>query len=182
MQPDAFSPGDRLLAAFARWAAEDRTEQAAGARSRERSLRDQASGEATWAGLLVDLGEAKSELTVEVGRRRLKGRLVGVGRDFCVLERDSRGPSVIPSFAIVAAWHDAPPSGSRFPHLDISFAAAMAGLAADRSPVCISLDTGSQVTGDLIACGSDLLTVRGEPPARRVVHLQTVHVEMCEIR
>ena len=182
MEPDDFTDGDRLLAAFARWAAQQRTEQAAGMRSRERSLRDQAEGEATWSGLLVDLAEADADLTIEVGSRRMRGRLVGVGRDFCVLEGDGRRPALIPTDRIVAVWKEKPASGSRFPHLDLTFGAALSGLAGERSPVCMVLDGGSQVIGDLISSGADLVTVRTDPATRRTVHLQTSHIEVCELR
>ena len=182
MEPDAFSDGDRLLAAFARWAAQQRTEQAAGMRSRERSLRDQAAGEATWSGLLVDLAETEAELTMEVGSRRMRGRLIGMGRDFCVLDQDGRRPALIPIDRIAGVWKEKPASGSRFPHLDLTFGAALSGLAEERSPVCVVLSSGNQVIGELISSGADLVTVRTEPSTRRTVHLQTSHIEICELR
>jgi hypothetical protein len=182
MEPDAFADGERLLAAFSRWAAEQRIEEAARTRSRERSLRDQTAGEATWSGLLVDLGETGREMTLEVGRRRIRGRLVGVARDFCVVEQENGRPALIPTDRIVAIWKDTPASGSRFPHLDLSFDSAVAGLADERAPVSLFLDTGSQVTGELIGSGLDLVTVRTDSTTRRTVHLRTSHVELCELR
>ncbi|HUE59856.1 MAG TPA: hypothetical protein VMO88_09765 [Acidimicrobiales bacterium] len=174
--------GDRLAAAFGRWAAAERTAQAAGVRSRERTLRDQAAGEATWAGLLVDLAETLAQVSLGVGARRLTGILVGVGRDFCVLDQRGGRPLLIPNERIVAVWKESPASGSRFPHLELSFEAALAGLAEERSPVCIHLAGGSQVSGDLVGCGTDLVTVRTEAPARQSVHVRTDHIEVCELR
>jgi hypothetical protein len=108
--------------------------------------------------------------------------LVGVGRDFCVLDQERRRPALIPAHRIVAVWKEKPASGSRFPHLDLSFGAALSGLAEERSPVCMALDSGSQVIGELIASGADLVTVRTDPSTRRTVHLQISHIEICELR
>jgi hypothetical protein len=174
--------GDSVVAAFARWAAKERVADAAGTRSKERSLRDQAAGEATWSGLLVDLAETQAEVELETGSRRLSGRLVGIGRDFCVIEQRGRRPALIPSDRIVAVWTERPASGSRFPNLDLSFAAALAALADERSPVCLVVAGGSQVTGELIASGTDLVTVRTGPTTRRTAHIRTCHIEVCELR
>ncbi len=174
--------GESLAAAFGRWAAAERAAEAAGTRSRERSLRDQAAGEATWAGLLVDLAETLAQVTLGVGARRLTGVLVGVGRDFCALDQRGGYPLLIPNDRIVAVWKEGPASGSRFPHLELSFEAALAGLAEERSPVCVHLAGGTQVSGELVGCGTDLVTVRTEAPARRSVHIRTDHIEVCELR
>jgi hypothetical protein len=174
--------GDSVVAAFARWAAEQRVAEAAGVRSKERSLRDQAAAEATWSGLLVDLAERNCEVELELRSRRVSGRLVGIGRDFCVLEQRGRRPALIPVEGIVAVWREGPADGSRFPALDLSFEAALAGLADDRSPVCILLAGGSQVRGELVGSGTGLITVRTGPTARRTVHVRTAHIELCELR
>jgi hypothetical protein len=174
--------GDSVVAAFARWAAQERVADAAGTRSKERSLRDQAAGEATWSGLLVDLAETQAEVELEVGTRSLAGRLVGIGRDFCVLEQRGRRPALIRSDRIVAIWKERPAAGSRFPNLDLSFAAALAALADERSPVSLLVSGGGKVTGDLVASGTDLVSVRTGPAARRTVHVRTCHIEVCELR
>ena len=194
---DRDDDGDSLAAAFERWAAAERTAQAAATRSRERALREQAAGEATWAGLLVDLAETLAQVTLGVGARQLTGILVGMGRDFCVLEqRDQRlgRQFLIPNKGIVTVWPTPGPtgkgstarqstaSGSRIPHHDLSFESALAGLADDRSPVCIRIAGGAEVSGDLVGSGADLVTVRTEPPARRIVHIRSDHIEVCELR
>ncbi|HEX4864972.1 MAG TPA: hypothetical protein VFV02_12930 [Acidimicrobiales bacterium] len=182
MEPDVFSEGDRLVAAFARWAAQERTAQAAGMRSRERSLRDQAAGEATWSGLLVDLAETRSELAMEVGTRRIRGTLVGVGQDFCVLDQEGRRPVLIPIERIAAVWKENPASGSRFPDLELTFGAALAGLADERAPVRVILGGGSPVIGELIGFGTDLVTIRTDSSTRRTVHVRISQIEVCELR
>ena len=174
--------GDSVVAAFTRWAAHERAVEAAETRSRERSLRDQAAGEATWSGLLVDLSEKQGEVALDVGGRRLSGRLVGVGPDFCVLEQGTRRASLVPTDRIVAIWQESPASGSRFPHLQLSFASALAALAAERTPTCLFLAGGSQVSGELVGSGTDLVTVRTDSATRRTVHVRICHIDVCELR
>jgi hypothetical protein len=89
---------DAMLAAFARWSADQRWGEAVSARSRERWLRQQEAEAATLSGTLVDLAEQGAEVTLVLGGRRLAGRLVGVGPDLCVLE-DDRGSS-----SLVSLW------------------------------------------------------------------------------
>ena len=181
---DSDGDGDSLAAAFERWAAAERTAQAAATRSKERVLREQAAGEATWAGLLVDLAETLAQVTLGVGARRLTGILAGLGRDFCVLEQPRGRPFLIPNKVIATVWPTSGTnaSGSRIPHHDLSFDAALAGLADERSPVCIQVAGGTQVSGDLVGSGADLVTVRTEPPARRAVHIRSDQIEVCELR
>jgi hypothetical protein len=180
VEPDG--SGESVVAAFARWAAQERVAEAAGMRSKERSLRDQAAGEATWSGLLVDLAESQGEVELDLGSRRIAGRVVGMGRDFCVVEQRGRRTALIPTDRIVAVWGDGPATGSRYPDLDLSFEAALAALADERSPVCMNLAGGGQISGELIGCGADLVTLRTEPTARRTVHVRTSHIEVCELR
>lgn len=182
MDSDGFTDGDHLVAAFARWAAQERTAEAAAMRSRERSLRDQAAGGATWSGLLVDLAESRAEVAVDVGSRRWRGRLVAVGRDFCVLEPSGGHPALIRADRIRAIWHEKPATGTRFPHLELSFQAALAGLADERAPVRVAIAGGSPIVGELVGSGADLVSIRTEPEARRTVHVRTDQVEVCELR
>jgi hypothetical protein len=180
VEPDG--SGDSVVAAFARWAAQERVAEAAGMRSKERSLRDQAAGEATWSGLMVELAESQGEVELNLGSRRVVGRVVGMGRDFCVVEQRGRRTVLIPIERIVAVWKERPTTGSRYPALDLSFEAALAGLADERSPVCLHVARGNQISGELIGCGADLVTLRTEPTARRTVHVRTSHIEVCELR
>jgi hypothetical protein len=178
-------PGDELVAAFARWAAGERVSRAASERSRQRWLAGQAVSSATWTGLLVDLAEHADPVTLAVGGNRVSGRLVGVGRDFCVLEEAGGRPILVASAAIVALWPSDPPtrrspSGDRNPPLDISLAQAMESLAEDRVPVLIRVGE-QRVEGRVWAVGEDVVTL-SSGAGRRLVHLPLATVRVCEIR
>lgn len=184
-RPAEDSVGDDLVAQFARWSAGQRAAEAARSRSLERSLRDQAVSSASWAGTLVDLTEASSPVTLCVGAARLSGILQAVGSDFCVL-KGPRRPVLVPIARIAAVWPEAtthaPPAGGRFPTLELSMAAALSMLAEERAPVTVKLAGGHQVSGDLLAVGEDVITVR-EPEGRRRSALVPVEaVEYCELR
>lgn len=196
--------GEELVAQFTRWAAAQRAAEAVDRRTRERSLRDQAVGSATWTGLVVDLAERSAPVVMMVGAHRRRGRLVGVGQGFCVLEQPNGRPALVALGAIAALAPDqagpsaaGAPSGNREPELRLSLAAALAALAEERSPVVVVLAGGHQESGQLIAAGEDVLTLRTDGAAgtsggggagvagvaaRRLVHVPVRAVLVCELR
>ncbi|HET6966586.1 MAG TPA: hypothetical protein VFH58_17575 [Acidimicrobiales bacterium] len=197
-------PGpDELLADLARWAAAERVTRAASERARTRDLIAQSTATATWAGLLVDLAEAAAEVTLWLeGGRKLTGRLVGTGRDFAVVERRGGRAALVRTGAIsalapageahdpgrpggAAGWHVGAggrrAGGSRPPGVDLSLAAALDGLAAEGYPV--SLHSGAEtVTGVLVACGEDVVTLRADGAQRRPVYVPLGRVSCVELR
>jgi hypothetical protein len=178
--------GDELVAAFARWAADQRAVSAAGSRSRERSLREQAAASATWAGTLVDLAERGAPVTAVVGHQRRSGRIVGVGRDFFVLDTRSIRSALIVLSAVDAVWPDQTasplPASDRNGAIDLTLMMALALLAEERAPVCLITTSGTESAGNLLAAGEDVLTVRTEAPNRRLVHVPFSAVAVCELR
>jgi hypothetical protein len=179
-------PGDDLVAAFHRWAAGERTTEAARDRTRERWLRDQASATASWAGIMVDLAEQATTVVIGMGPLRLTGRIVGVARDFCVVEQAGGRPVLIALDAISAVW-PAPsgagsPGGDRPPGLALSMAGALSALADERSRVLLTLEDGDQLEGELVAVGEDVITLRTQPPSRRSIYVRLASVRSCEIR
>jgi hypothetical protein len=181
--------GDELVAAFARWAAEQRTVSAAGSRSRERSLREQAAASATWAGTLVDLAERGAPVTAVIGQDRRSGRIVGVGQDFFVLDTRSGRHVLVVLGAVDALWPDqtasplpAGPAGDRGGAIDLTMMMALALLAEERAPICLTTTSGIDTAGDLLAAGEDVLTVRTEAPNRRLAHVPFSAVAICELR
>jgi hypothetical protein len=179
--------GDALVAAFARWAAEQRAVVAAGARTRERSLREQAAASATWLGVVVDLAERAAPVTAVVAGQRRPGRLVGVGRDFCVLQADTGRTALVALSAISELWPDGPaardtPAGDRGAAINLPLMTALAMLAEDRSPVALISSTGVETSGELVAAGEDVLTLRTAPPGRRLVYVPARAVAVCELR
>ena len=177
--------GDQLVAAFARWAADQRTQDAAVARARQRSLREQARGSATWAGVLLDLAEQTTPVTVVVAGQRRRGQIVGVGQDFCVLQPRLGGPALVRAWAISEVWpedgtpRDAP-TGDRDPSIRLTLTTALALLAEERAPVSLMTDRGVENPGDLLAVGDDVVTLR--TAQRRLVYLPLRAVALCEVR
>ena len=210
---------ERFLEALSGWAAGQRVAGAASGRARLRALTDAAAGSATLAGILVDLAEQRAEVAVvcagpapgdppgrgAAGSGRLTGRLVGVGRDFVVMEPRDRPPVVVRTGALCSVWPlpggdgagdgDRPagpprggtgsgislPGGARPAPLALSLEAVLAELAEERAPVAVGTLAG-RVEGDLVAVGRDVVTLRAPGPARRLVHVPAGSLQWCELR
>jgi hypothetical protein len=160
---------DAIIESFARWAADDRARSAVAARTSERWLRQQDAEAATVAGTLVDLAETGREVTLIVGVRRLAGRLVGVAPELCVIEARSGVASVVATAhlsAVVPAGSPGrgnrvgPATGGRAAAITTGLVDALAGFAADAVPVRLWLAGGETLTGELIATGVDVVTLR----------------------
>jgi hypothetical protein len=168
---------DRLLADLNRWAAERRTDEAAAARARERSLRQQASESATLAGLLVDLAERRATVVARTTTGAShRGTAVLVGLDFVALAGTGDAPLTLLALhglTSVRLADSGPPGGAaqtdRGPG-DLDLGTVLAGAAADRPRVRLVLGS-ERVSGELVGAGLDVITVRtdGHPPA--VVYL-----------
>jgi hypothetical protein len=161
---------DRLLEELTVWSADQRAGEAARSRSVERSLRQQAAEEATFAGTLVDLAEARAAVVVQLGAGRShRGAVAGVGRDFLVLRGDTGTVTLVALSAVtavrpagggagVATGHRRPPARTLVQFLD--------RLAEERPRVRL-IAAGEPVVGELHAVGEDVLSIRvdGAPPA-----------------
>jgi hypothetical protein len=179
---------DALLAALGRWAADERGAEAGRQRSRERWLRQRATGSATFTGILTDLAEGGAEVVVTTAARAWSGAVVGVGRDFCVLE-DRAGGGILVALAavisVVAAGDGrrpgrvGDPSGERTAPIGLRLIDALGVLAGERIPVLVSLGPDHQIIGELIAVGSDVVTVRVERPAGTLVHIPLERIQAC---
>ena len=178
-------PGEALILAFTRWAAEERIGEAALGRSRQRRMADAASASATWAGVLLDVAETALPVVLTVGSRRLSCRILGVGADFCVT--DSEGSTAfIVAVSAISALEPSPPArgntaGDRPPPIGMSFAAALAALADERLPVAV-WSGEVRFDGELLAVGEDVATLRTAAPTRRLVYLPIDRISLCEMR
>jgi hypothetical protein len=177
--------GDELVQSFTRWAARERSSAAAAEKARQHWLAERAASSATFTGILVDLAEQAAGVTMATGGFKCSGRVVGVGRDFCVLGQASGRPAVIPLAAISTIWphqqRRLPPSGDRPPALEMSIVGAFAAMAEDRLPV--GLRAGSHVIeGDVISVGDDVVTLRTWAPGFHMAHVPLVAVSFCEVR
>jgi hypothetical protein len=163
--------------------AEVRTDDAVRARARERSLRQQATEEATLAGVLLDLAEEQAEVTLRTRSDRLaQGRLIAVGTDFVVL-RSGATSDLLVAVAAISTVRRRPgerapdTTGRRPPPPARSLAAHIASLAPERPRVTLTLggEPGSLV-GELRSAGLDVLTVLldGHPPVTAYLALDSL--------
>jgi hypothetical protein len=177
--------GDDLAAAFTRWVAAERVQDAADRRSQERRMAEAASGEATLAGLLVDLAERAEPVMLVVGARRVTCRVVGVGADFCVIASERAPGAIVALRALQGIWPTSSQglaaAGDRPPPLRLSFAAALARIAEERLPVAVWC-AEVRMEGDLLSVGRDVATLRTLPPSRRLAHLPLAAITVCELR
>lgn len=177
----ALGSGPGLVARLERWAAEARVTEAASARSRERWLRQQAGDAATVTGTLVDLSERGATVVLRTREgRRHRGRVTAVATDFVVVAADAGG-LVLVALDAVASFGASGDSesdllrragGDRPPAVDLTLAAALAGLAGERPAVAVvTAGRGDPVRGELAAVGEDVATVRPDGAPRATVHV-----------
>lgn len=171
---------DALLAELARWGADVRAGDAARSRARERWLRRQASEDATFTGVALDLAEQGAGVAVRtLTGRTLRGRMAAVARDFCVLVHDEGAPTFVALAAVATlrpeAGHRAGDAESnRAAAVDTTLADVLAALAGDRPRVrVVTRDGREALAGELRAAGTDVATLRldGEPPTAAYVRL-----------
>jgi hypothetical protein len=175
-------PPDPLDADLARLVGDARVTQAAQSRARERSLRQQATAEATLVGLLVDLAEEGAEVTVRTSAGRAhQGPIVAIGRDFVIVgARAGYTCIVLDALAAVRrrpGRHPSDTSGDRPAPRLVTLAAHLADLAPEGRRVAVAV-TGEPalLTGELRAVGRDIATLRldGDPPVTAYVALRSV--------
>jgi len=176
--PDGDSAG--FSARLERWAAEARIDEAALSRARERWLREVAEQEATFAGVLTDLAERRTPVTVQVqGGRRHHGVVRGLGADFVVLGLSS-GADVLVAAASVSTVRTGPDLGAtlgdRSVGTDLRLADILTELAIGREPVVLVTRDGETIAGQLRSVGRDVLVLRtdAEHPATAYVPLTAV--------
>jgi len=163
--------------------AEIRAADAVQARARERSLRQQATEEATFHGLLVDLAEARADVTVRTRTgRAVQGRIMILGRDFLGI-RVANGSLTLVALGAVSSVrrrpgsHVADTAGARPLPGRLSLAAYLSGLAPERPRIAAVVDgEPAMLSGQLQACGTDVVTLRvdGSPTTTVYVALSSV--------
>lgn len=172
---------DAFARSLERWAADAMVDDAARQRTRQRWLRIQAEEEASVAGALVDLAERNRPVVLDVGRHRLRGRIVGVGSDFVAMRTD-RDQDVLVRTDAVEVVRAEPGQravvGDRAALLEVTLAAVVGPLSADRPEVMIRTRSGAVARGELRSAGTDVLRLRGDgdPPAPVWVPLAAVDV------
>jgi hypothetical protein len=169
---------DRLLAELAAWSGEQRVDEAVLGRARVRSLRNQLEESATLAGTLVDLTEAGTHLTVQTSRGRVhRGMAAAVGADFVAVRTDAEQLVMIALSAVVAVRPTGPAlaaTGSRRT-APTTLAQFLCELAEERPRVRL-VAAGEPVSGELLAVGADVLSIRcdTQPPTVAYVPVTSV--------
>jgi len=166
-------------AEFFRLVGDERTADAARARTRERNLRTSTLTDATLAGLFLDIAERGDTVALRTTfGRALRGHLSLVADDGIVLD-GALGTSYlrfdgVATVRILAGRSVLEPSAERTPRRGAAIAALIAAAAVDRPRVAIAV-TGEQglLTGELRAVGSDVVTVAVQDGA---VYVATRHV------
>jgi hypothetical protein len=158
-----------LLAELAAWSADQRAEDAAAGRARVRSLRTQLEESASMAGTLIDLGEAGTHVALQTNRGRMHhGVVAAVGLDF-VAVRSDLGPLLMITLSALVTVRPKnvtrAATGSRAP-APTTLVEFLGRLAEDRPRVRL-VAAGEPVTGELLAVGTDVLSLRcdGQPPS-----------------
>lgn len=176
---------DAFARALERWAADAGVDEAARRRARQRWLRLQAEEESTLVGTLLDLAERGRAVALDVGRERLRGRLVGIGSDFVALRSDRSQDVLVRTAAIeVVRAEPGTPAvvGDRAVLVETGLSGALASLAAERPEVLVRTRAGTVVRGELSAAGTDVVRIRvpGEPPAPAWVALEAIDVVVLD--
>ena len=171
---------------LARLVADTRQVDASRARARERILRQQAAEETTLLTLLVDLCEARADVTIAVAcGHTIHGPLRLIGRDFVVVA--ARGADTIVPIAEIGSIRGGPnmrngePSGDRTNDLGSSLAAHLGGLAPERPHVTIVHRGGNVVNGELRAAGPDVLIVHVDGAASMTAYVPLPSVSLLTV-
>ncbi len=174
---------EAFLADLARWTADSRAGDAARSRVRERWLRQQATEDALFTGVALDLAEGAVGVAVRTTTgRTLHGRIVAVASDFLVLSHDG-GTTTFLALAALATLR--PESGQRAGDaasnrsgpVDTVLSEVVTALAGDRPRVRVVVEGGGEaVAGELRAASGDVATLRldGQPPATIYLRLASV--------
>ncbi|HYD08822.1 MAG TPA: hypothetical protein VEA78_01865 [Acidimicrobiales bacterium] len=165
-----------------------RADAGAAARESTRWLERQAHESATFLGTLLDLAEHGHVVSLAcAGGRRIDGAIRALGRDVVVVH-DRTGDSVVVAIGAIALVRPAPDartvaaSSDRVPALDAGFGELLGRLVGERPEVALSLVTGDVVTGDLVAVGDDVLTVRLAAADGGLVYVSTSSVASARLR
>lgn len=168
---------DDDLDALDGWVSEHRLDAAAAARRHERALLGQAAEDASIQGVLRDLGDRGSVVTVgtRASDRRRRGHIRAVGRDFAILNSSDGSPTEIivatAAVDVVCVTSDDAVIGAHADQLDIGLAEVLPTVAADRPDVAITTLGGQVVRGSLRSSGNDVVCLRTEGEDRRAAYV-----------
>lgn len=167
-----------------RWVADARIDAAALERSRERWLVEVAAQEATLAGLLAELAERGTPVSLHTtSDRRHHGTLQVVGADFVSLRSGSRSEVLVALAAVgvVRPSATAPTLGDGLLGTRLRLVDVVTELAADRERVLIVTRTGDAVSGELQSVGHDVVVVRADAEGPRHAYVAAAAISEVAI-
>ena len=170
---------DDPLDGLSNWLADCQVDEAAAARTRQRSLEHQAAQESTIAGVLLDLAERDRPVTVTTaGGQVCEGQIVAVGADFVFVHDQNTGGLLIPNQAIATirtSPTDRPVTGAR-PLSSMALADTLDELVADHADVAVAVGDEC-VSGQLQTAGTDVIAVATNGARRDLVHIATAAID-----
>jgi hypothetical protein len=177
---DAGSEVAGFLSDLARWMGDERIESAARSRARERWLRQQQAEEARFAGVALDLAERQAPVLIRTtAGNHYNGTIVGVGGDFIAVRGKARQVALLRLDAVATLRPEKatqPATGDRPGPVIISLTDTLVAMAADRPRLRLVVGPGDGVSGELVAAGLDVLTLRldASPPVNVYVQLSAI--------
>jgi len=158
---------DAFLDDLARWTAGTRIDDAARARRRERWLRQQATEDARFTGVALDLAERGVGVAAGTTTgRTLHGRIVAVAHDFLVLRHDGGTPTFLALSGVASLRPEAgqragEAASDRSSSVQTVLADVVTALAAERPRVRVVMEGGGEaLAGELRAASGDVATLR----------------------
>lgn len=170
---------EAFTARLDRWVADARIGEAVLQRARERWLREVVEQEATLVGVLIDLAERRTPVSVQTRDGASHHGLIRVvGADFIGLELRSHA-DVLVALGAIALVRTAPTIdatvGDRMIGTDLRLADVLAELAADRAHVALTVahhtHAAHTVVGQLRSVGHDVATVHPDAEQRSNVYV-----------
>ncbi len=117
------------------------------------------------------------------GRPRPDGRPGGLGRagspDLTMRRATAGAEQRPPGVGPAVDRAPGPASGDRVPELSLRFVDALAALAGDLAPVRLWLDGGEHLTGQLVAAGIDVVTLRLATSGRDHAYAPVRAIAVC---
>jgi hypothetical protein len=166
-----------------RWIAEGAVDEAARARARRGWLREQAAASTTFVAVLADLADRGRPVLVHSSTgTRHRGRIAALGADFVALATDHGALVLLSHHAITTVRSepgDPPMRSMRAPELGLTLAQVLSDLGEDRPRVAIATNGSTQLAGELVSVGLDVVTVRLDGDARATVYVPLGAV--CEV-
>jgi hypothetical protein len=163
-----------LNQAMQQWTSDARLERARAARQNRLRQAELAADEAKFSGLLTDLAERRSLVSITTeGGRRLTGSIQELGSDFVAISNIAQAPTFVRMPAIIAVEVDGTPRdigtpSDRSTDALRSLDMVISELASERTPVRFATKNAIELrTAKLTASGVDVVTLElTGPPVR----------------